>query len=101
MLKLLARDRDVYDEYARQLTEEHFRCATARKALAALRDAGGDVGLGRRRRRREARRARLARSRSSRSTASGGPEYARVGLARLQEFVLKHRATRCGCSSRS
>ena len=45
MLKLLVRDRAGYDEYAPQLTDDHFRSATARKALAALRDAGGDASV--------------------------------------------------------
>ena len=45
MLKLLVRDRVVYDEYAPRLTDEHFRGAAARRALAALREAGGDASV--------------------------------------------------------
>ena len=33
MLKLLVRDRSVYQAYGPRLTDEHFRSATRRKAL--------------------------------------------------------------------
>ncbi|MDH5225101.1 MAG: DNA primase [Actinomycetota bacterium] len=91
MLKLLVRDRSVYDEYAAQLTDDHFRSATARKALTALHEAGGDASvvaggddekLG----------ALLSSLAVEPLDGGGGPDYAISVWSRLQEFVLKHRS---------
>jgi DNA primase len=91
MLKLLARDRAVYDEYSPQLTDDHLRSAIARKALAALRDATGDASvvaggddekLG----------ALLSSLAVEPLDGDGGADYARSVWSRLQEFVLKHRS---------
>jgi DNA primase len=88
MLRLLAQDRDAFDRYAPQLTEEHVRSAAGRAALEALRAGGGDVGV-------------LAGADDPKvaATASalavepleGDPteEYAARVFARLHEFVLK------------
>ena len=91
MLKLLVRDRAAYDEYAPQLTDEHFRSATARTALSALREAGGDASvvaggddekLG----------AMLSSLAVEPLDGEGGPDYALSVWSRLQEFVLKHQS---------
>ena len=88
MLRLLTRDRAIFEEYAPKLTEEHVRTPAGRSALAALRDADGDVGA-------------LAGADDPKvaATASalavepleGDPtlDYAAHVFARLQEFVLK------------
>ena len=44
MLRLLTRDRAVFDEYAPLLTDDHVRTPTGKAALAALREFSGDVG---------------------------------------------------------
>ena len=91
MLKVLVRDRQAYDEYASQLTDDHFRSATARKALAALRDAGGDASvvaggndekLG----------AMLSSLAVEPLDGDGGADYVVSVWSRLQELVLKHRS---------
>ena len=91
MLKLLVRDRAAYDEYAPQLTDDHFRSATARKALAALREAGGDASviaggdderLG----------AMLSSLAVEPLDSDGGPDYTLSVWSRLQELVLKHQS---------
>jgi len=91
MMKLLVRDRAAYEEYAPQLTDEHFRSATARTALSALREAGGDASV-------------VAGGDDERLGAilsslavepldgEGGPDYALSVWSRLQEFVLKHQS---------
>jgi DNA primase len=88
MLRLLTQDRAIFEECAPKLTEEHVRTPAGRNALAALRDADGDVGA-------------LAGADDPRvaATASalavepleGEPtlDYAAHVFARLQEFVLK------------
>jgi DNA primase len=43
MLKLLAQSREVYEQVARQLREEHFDRAQHRRMFAAMIGAGGDV----------------------------------------------------------
>jgi DNA primase len=43
MLKLLVRDQAVFDAYVSRLSDEHFRSAQARKAMTALREAGGEA----------------------------------------------------------
>ncbi len=91
MLKLLVRDRTVYDEYAGQLTDEHFRSATARKALAALREAGGEatvVGGGDD----EKLGAMLSSLAVEPLDGDGGPDFAFSVWSRLQEFVLKQQS---------
>ena len=91
MLKLLVRDRSAYDEYASQLTDDHFRSATARAALAALRDAGGDASVVA-----GADDEKLAAMLSALAVepldGDGGPEYALSVWARLQELVLKRKS---------
>jgi hypothetical protein len=91
MLKLLVRDRSVYEEYASQLTDDHLRSAAARRALAALRDAGGDASvvaggddekLG----------ALLSSLAVEPLDGDGGADYALSVWSRLQEFVLKRKS---------
>jgi DNA primase len=91
MVKLLVRDRAAYDEYARQLTDDHFRSASARKALAALREAGGDASvvaagddekLG----------AMLSSLAVEPLDGDGGSDYARSVWSRLRELVLKQQS---------
>jgi DNA primase len=91
MLKLLVRDRAVYDEYGARLTDEHFRSASARKAVSALREAGGEASvvaagddekLG----------ALLSSLAVEPLDGEGGPDYALSVWSRLQEFVLKQQS---------
>jgi DNA primase len=91
MLKLLVRDRTSYDEYAPQLTDEHFRSATARSALGALREAGGDasvVAAG------DDEKLGAMLSSLAVEPLDGEPEreYTLSVWSRLQEFVLKHQS---------
>jgi DNA primase len=44
MLRLLARDADIFHAFADRLTAEHFRVARHRKAFEALLEGGGDLG---------------------------------------------------------
>jgi DNA primase len=88
MLRLLTRDRAVFDEYAPLLTDDHVRTPTGKAALAALREFSGDGGA-------------LAGADDPKVAAAasalavepieGEPtrEYASHVFARLQEFVLK------------
>jgi DNA primase len=88
MLRLLVRDRAIFEEFAPQLSEEHVRTPAGRAALAGLREQAGDVGA-------------LAGSEDPKVAAAasslavepieGEPtrEYASHVFARLQEFVLK------------
>jgi hypothetical protein len=43
MLRLLARDADVYAGFADRLTEEHFRAQPNRRLFLALKGANGDI----------------------------------------------------------
>ncbi len=43
MLRLLARDAEVYAAYADRLTEEHFRAQPNRRLFVALKGANGDI----------------------------------------------------------
>jgi DNA primase len=91
MLKLLARDTDLFDGFVGRLTEDHFRSQASRRAFIALRDAGGDV-------------ARLAGGSDERlaTTVSAlavepldgeaNVDYAEGVWARLQELLLKGRS---------
>jgi len=91
MLRLLTRDRAVFDEYAPLLTDDHVRTPAGRAALAALRESSGDVGA-------------LAGADDPTVAAAasalavepieGEPtlEYAAHVFARLQEFVLKSKS---------
>ncbi|HVF09086.1 MAG TPA: DNA primase [Actinomycetota bacterium] len=91
MMKLLVRDRAIYDEYASLLTDDHLRSAVARTALAALREAGGEASV-------------VAGGDDEKLAAvlsalavepldgDGGAEYARSVWSRLQELVLKRRS---------
>ena len=91
MLKLLVRDRSAYDDYGSKLTDDHVRGAAARKALAALRDAGGDpsVVVG-------GDDEKLGTLLSSLAVepldGDGSAEYALSVWSRLQEFVLKRKS---------
>ena len=88
MLKLLVRDSSRYQEFEPRLTDEHFRAASARSALAALREAKGDVGT-------------IAGGDDEKLVAfvsalavepldgSGDEDYAESVWSRLQESVLK------------
>jgi DNA primase len=91
MLKLLVRDRTVYDEYADRLTDEHFRSASARRAVAALREAAGEASvvaggddekLG----------ALISALAVEPLDGAGGPDYAVSVWSRLREFVLKQQS---------
>ena len=91
MMKLLVRDRAVYDGYAARLTDDHFRSATARKALSALRDADGDASvvaggddekLG----------SLLSSLAVEPLDGDGSADYALSVWSRLQEFVLKQKS---------
>jgi hypothetical protein len=91
MLKLLVRDRAAYEEYAPQLTDDHFRSASARKVFAALTAVDGDASvvaggddekLG----------AALSSLAVEPVDGEAGPDFARSVWSRLQEFVLKHRS---------
>jgi hypothetical protein len=91
MLRLLVRDRAIFDEYAPQLSDDHVRTPVGRAALAGLRETSGDVGA-------------LAGADDPKVAAGasalavepieGEPtrEYASHVFARLQEFVLKARS---------
>ncbi len=88
MLKLLARDGDLYAAYAPRLQEEHFPHAGTRAAFVALREAGGDTSA-------------LAGGEDAKVAATVSqlavepldgeptPEYAEHVWARLEEFRLK------------
>jgi DNA primase len=89
MLRLLARDADLYAAFAPRLSERHFQLANTRKLFAMLTGAGGDV------------RSLVATSddekvvRAASALAleplDGEPsgEYAEEVWSRLQEFALK------------
>jgi DNA primase len=91
MLKLLVRDRAVYEDYAPKLTDDDFRSAPARKALAALRASSGDVGV-------------IAAGDDEKLAAlvsslavepldgDGSSEYVASVWSRLREFVLKQQS---------
>ena len=93
MLRLLARDAEVYHELAKRLTEDHFQSAHNRKLLGLLVAAEGDV------------RVVVAGSdddKASRSASAlalepldGDPtlEYAEDVWARLQEFALRRKSS--------
>jgi DNA primase len=87
MLRLLVRDRALFDEFAPQLSDDHVRTPAGRAALAGLREHSGDVGA-------------LAGSDDPKVASAsalavepieGEPtrEYAQHVFMRLQEFVLK------------
>jgi DNA primase len=91
MLRLLVRDHAIFEEYEPKLTEEHVRTPAGQSALAALREAGGDVGA-------------LAGADDPKVAATAGAlavepiegdptlDYAAHVFARLHEFVLKARS---------
>jgi DNA primase len=88
MLRLLTRDRAVFEEFAPRLTDDHVRTPAGRAALTALRASEGDVGA-------------LAGADDPKVAATASAlaveplegdanrEYASHVFARLQEFVLK------------
>ncbi|OFW78596.1 MAG: DNA primase [Actinobacteria bacterium RBG_19FT_COMBO_70_19] len=92
MLRLLARDWDIFRELAPRLVDEHFQTAGSRKLFATLVGAHGDVGSF------------VAASRDDKLVRAlsalalepldGEPtaEYAQDVWARLQEFMLKRRS---------
>ncbi|HET9722371.1 MAG TPA: DNA primase [Actinomycetota bacterium] len=92
MLRLLARDPEVFRELAARLQDEHFHTVGNRKLFAALVDAEGDVG------------SLVASGGDDRLVAGvsalalepleGEPtaDYARDVWARLQEFMLRRRS---------
>jgi len=94
MLRLLARDPEVFRELAPRLQDEHFQTAGSRKLFGVLVDARGDVG------------SLVANSGDDRlvRAVSGltleplqgeqTADYARDVWARLQEFMLKRRSAR-------
>jgi DNA primase len=91
MLKLLVRDPAAFRTYDERLTDDHFRAATARRAVEALRAAGGDAVA-------------VAGGDDEKLAAfvsalavepldgPGDPEYVSSVWARLQEFVLKQQS---------
>ncbi|HEX5949668.1 MAG TPA: hypothetical protein VFZ96_01590 [Actinomycetota bacterium] len=93
MLRLLARDGEVYRELAPRLRDEHFQTAANRRLFEALVDAEGDVGS-------------LVASTDDEKLVRGfsaltleplegepSADYARDVWARLQEFMLRRRST--------
>jgi DNA primase len=88
MLKLLVRDLDLYAAYAPRLSDDHFRSSSARKAMAAVKDAGGEVAM-------------IAGGEDEKLAAlvsalaveplegAGDADYAESVWSRLQEAVLK------------
>ena len=92
MLRLLARDWDVFRELAPRLVDEHFQTAGNRKLFATLVGAHGDVGSFVAASRDD----KLVRALSALSLEplDGEPtaEYAQDVWARLQEFMLKRRS---------
>ncbi len=96
MLKLLARDADVYGEFIgrgveAKLTEDHFRTTANRRLFLALRDAGGDVGkiVGDTD---EKLAGEIAAITVEPLEGDMSPEYAEGVWIRLQEFLLKGRS---------
>ena len=88
MLRLLARDQAVFEEFSPKLTDEHVRTPAGRALLAALRQAGGDVSsvAG-------GEDPKLASAASALAVepleGDPTPEYATHVFLRLQEFALK------------
>ncbi len=92
MLKLLARDADVFRELVGKLSEEHFQSAQNRKLLTMLVEAKGDVG------------ALIADTDDEKTVrllsaltlevldGEQSLEYAEDVWARLQEFLLRRRS---------
>jgi DNA primase len=88
MLKVLAQEHDLFVIYAPRLGDEHFRSASARKAMAAMKESDGDVTV-------------IAGSDDEKLGAlisslaveplegAGGVDYAESVWSRLQEAVLK------------
>ena len=88
MLKLIARDQGLFTTFSPRLSDEHFRAASARKAMDALNQAHGDVAL-------------VAAGDDEKLGAlisslavepldgSGDADYAESVWSRLQEAVLK------------
>jgi DNA primase len=91
MLRLVAREPELWGEYADRLTDEHFRAPSNRRVFDALRQVGGDVTA-------------LASGTDEKLAASASqlvveliegeptPEYAAGVFARLHGFVLKARS---------
>jgi DNA primase len=93
MLRLLARDAEVYAQLSERLAPEHFATARNRDLLALLRATGGDVaGF-------------VSRSQDDKVVqalsaltlepldADASPEYADDVWTRVQEFALKRKST--------
>jgi len=92
MLRLLARDLDIYHELAKRLSDDHFQSATNRTLFSSLRAAEGDV------------RAIIGSSDDDKAVRAASAlalepidgeqsqEYAESVWARLQELALKRRS---------
>jgi DNA primase len=91
MLRLLARDADLYAAYSGRLTEEHFRSPPNRRLFAALVEAGGDITVVV-----DASDPKLSAGAAALTVEpfDGEPsaEYAEAVWKRLQEFLLKARS---------
>ena len=88
MLRLLVRDRAIFDEYAPQLSDEHVRTPAGVRRSRGCASTPATLGRWPAPTTRRSRR-RPAPSRSSRSKGEPTREYAAHVFARLQEFVLK------------
>ena len=91
ILRLLVRERMIFEEYAPQLSDEHLRTPGARALLAALRAADGDVSAiagG------DDPKIAAAASALAVEPLEGDPtaDYAAHVFARLHEFVLKRQS---------
>jgi len=92
MLRLLARDLELFEAFAPRLEDEHFQMTANRKLFAALRDAGGDLRTVVATSDDE----QLVRALSALAleplVGEPGPGYAEDVWARLQGFRLKRRS---------
>ena len=91
MLKLLARDDQLYQAYVGQLEPDHFRNASNKRTFQAIVEANGDIGaIG------GGEDAKLAAAVSSLAVeeldGEADDEYARSVWMRLQEFLLKSKS---------
>ena len=92
MLRLIARDDDIYAGVAPRLTQEHFRSAANRALLDVLRASGGDVRTYVATSEDEKMRAVLSALTLEPLDGELTPEYAEEVWTRLQEFVLRRRS---------
>ena len=99
MLRLLARDAEVYRELGPRLQDEHFQTAGNRKLFTALVGAQGASAPSWRRARTTGWSGGSRRSRWNRSRGNPTADYARDVWARLQEFMLRRRSVSSGSGS--